>query len=94
MGYCFTLRLKQNKNGILRLTKDKGYRNKADVFLWAFALKSGDERSQSIIVTYYLQVEEKYSQAKYCVVINGGDASQFSISVNCRNIFWCVLSKT
>ena len=83
MGYCFTLRLKQNKNGILRLTKDKGYRNKADVFLWAFALKAGDERSQSINITYYLQVEEKYIQAKYGVVINVDDAISSCNKTHC-----------
>ena len=93
MGYCFTLRLKQNKNGILRLTKDKGYRNKADVFLWAFALKGGDERSQYVNITYYLQVKEKYNQWKYCAVIFR-PAIKIITWDNCGNIFWYQLSKT
>ena len=33
-------------------------------------MKAGDERSQSINITYYIQVEKKYIQAKYGVVRN------------------------
>ena len=56
-------------------------------------MKAGDERSQSINITYYIQVEKKYIQAKYGVVRNVGDAKYHINSKILQNTLIMVLNK-